>query len=193
MESIPAEILFDIYNRLKYDDISNLSLTSKYIRGCKPNFQYLHKLKFDNCLKEISSIKYKIGNANFPCYDVAVGYCVIYNNTKLYCPRVSIKQEFPYSTRRFNNTDVFYVYNSEICIYNEYECESRIESRDCLTVLFDALEGKPFQISVNNDSKHYGEMLTKENCNKTMHMKRFWYNVKITRKPKLPNDDIVLI
>lgn len=177
MESIPAELLFDIYLRLDRDDIDNLSLVSKYIRECKPAFQYLHRIKFNDCLKEISLMKYKIGSANFSCYDVAVGYCIIYDITHKYYVN-SVKQEFPYSVRQFNNSHVFYVYNSEICINKTYDHEPRIEASDCLTVIFDPAESKIFTTATSTESKQYGEMLRNENCNKNMHLRQFWYNVK---------------
>lgn len=192
MESIPAEILFDIYLMLDYDNIINLSLVSKYVRDCKPNFQYLHKLKFNDCLREILSMEYKINSAKFTCYDVAIGYCIIYDyNKKLYYGG-SIKQEFPYSFKRLNNKATFYIYYSEMCINSTSGYSSHIIAKDCLVTVVSKLARGYFIRNVTSKCDNYGEMLTAENCMESMHLREFHYNIRNVGDVKIQSDDEIL-
>ena len=177
MESLPAELLFDIYLKISHTEVDNLSLVSKYIRKCRPSIHYLHKIKFINCLKEISSMWYNTGVANFRCYGDVIGYCIIYNYENKYYHGRSISQEFPYSVRRYNNIDVFYIYNSEICVSTTNYVPRNI-AKDCLTVIVSEFPKGAFERSITIETSNYGEMLISENCNKTMYLKILYYNIK---------------
>lgn len=61
MESLPAEIIYNIYQLLDYTNYSNLKATSKYINISRPSLLSLHKQKFKETLNEIKSIKYYAG------------------------------------------------------------------------------------------------------------------------------------
>lgn len=75
MESLPVEIIYGIYDALGSDS-NNLRKVSAYLRDCYPGDKYMHKKSFNNCLKDIKNIEYKI--IDFLVTDTAdvVGNCL---------------------------------------------------------------------------------------------------------------------
>jgi hypothetical protein len=61
METLPNEIIEHIYHNLNANDSAKLSLASKVINECRPDYSYeKHKVLFARTLAEIVNIKYLI-------------------------------------------------------------------------------------------------------------------------------------
>lgn len=75
MESLPAEIIYQIYELSgKYSN--NLRKVSKYLFYCYPGNIHMHKIAYDECLKDIRATEYQI--IDFSVTDIAdsVGICL---------------------------------------------------------------------------------------------------------------------
>lgn len=68
MESLPAEIIYNICSYMSAPAIINLSMICKQIYYNMPSFMQLHRGKFINIINEINKIKYEIQEYDTPKY-----------------------------------------------------------------------------------------------------------------------------
>ncbi len=64
MNLLPNEVICRIYQSLNPRDQTRLSMVSKILLNCMPNWNYEHKKQFTKCINQINEVKYGIINKN---------------------------------------------------------------------------------------------------------------------------------